>query len=343
MLAVVDKFTLTAAVQTAPDNHALRNSGDGYRDAFVAAFLDVYGHKTDRQASEILKRKFLVSPDSKYSENTFLQGASELSVACHVKNRGVTDFETDKKVNPTNNRDVDVFCKLRALSVSTEVKCAEESESNEPGSLYLRTDGRVPNYSGVHEDLRAKIEVAHPDMTLKLAKNKDNALKQFLAESHLKFNPNSGVDDLNILFVACEDHSNMNSWHRYLFGREGLFTANSFSPPQEHRHVDVVILSNLKYRHKSVRATSDWSLQDTLMLPFVNPHRRPTALRDSILNGLSVFEHHLEPFSKYSVTTDDPNVESDILDSVKVIHYVAEQLSEAQRVQYFPTITKWRA
>lgn len=342
MVATVDKFTLIAAVQSAPREHALRASGDGYRDAFVSAFLDVYGHKTNRQTSEILKRKYLISADSKYSENAFLQGASELSVAHHIKHCGATKFETDKRVNSTNNRDVDVFAKLMALSICTEVKCPEESESNEAG-FYLRTDGRIPNHTGIHEDLRAQVEAAHPDMTLKLAKNKDNALNQFLTEAHLKFDPDSSVDDLNILFVACGDHANMNSWHRYLYGRGGLFTANSFSPPQQYRNVDVVILSNLKYRHQAVRGPADWSLENTLMLPFVNPHGRPTALRETILNGLSMFQHHLEPFSKYSVTTDDPNIESDVWDSVEVIHYVAEQLSEDQRIQYFPTIRKWKA
>jgi len=343
MLRPVDGVALTTLIQTAPANHSLRTARGDYRDAFVSAFLAVYGHNNDRQATEILKRKFLLSPDSKYSENTYLQGASELSVAHHIKNRGVTGFETDKRVNPTNNRDVDVFCTLRTLTISTEVKCAEEPEANEPSALYLRTDGRIPNYTGVHEDLRTKIEAAHPDVTLKLAKNKDNALKQFLTDSQLKFDPNSSVDSLNILFVACEDHSNMNSWHRYLYGREGLFTANSFSFPQDYRLVDIVILSNLKYRHKFVKSPSDWSLENTLMLPFVNPHGRPTALRESILSGLSLFQHHLKAFSEYFVTTDDPRVESDILDSVKVIHYVAEHLSDAQKAQYFPTIKKWRA
>lgn len=338
----MDRAGLTALIRTAPNNHSLRTAKEDYRNAFVSAFLAVYGHNNDRQATEILKRKFLISPESKYSENTYLQGASELSVAYHIKSRRVTGFETDKKVNPNNNRDVDVFCTLRALAISTEVKCAEEPETNEPGSLYLRTDGRVPNHTAVHEDLRAKIEAVYPDQTLQLAKNKDNALKQFLTDSHLKFNPNSNVDNLNILFVACEDHGNLNSWHRYLYGNEGLFTADSFSTPKDYRLVDVVTLSNLKYRHRFVRSANDWLLDDTLMLPFVNPHGRPAALAENILNGLALFQHHLKAFSEYSVTTDDPNVERDVLESVKVIHYVAERLSDAQRTRYFPTIKKWR-
>jgi len=61
----------------------------------------------------------------------------------------------------------------------------------------------------------------HPSLVLKLGKNKDNTLKSFLGANN-KFNPGSGVDDLNILFVACEHHANLNGWHRYLYGDKGF-------------------------------------------------------------------------------------------------------------------------
>jgi hypothetical protein len=60
ILCFVDKATLTALIQSAPADHSLRTAGEDYRDSFVSAFLAVYGHKSDRQATEILKRKFLL-------------------------------------------------------------------------------------------------------------------------------------------------------------------------------------------------------------------------------------------------------------------------------------------
>lgn len=339
----MDEANLNALIQKIPADHPLRTAGADYRNGFVQAYLAVYGHLADRNSAAVLKRKFLVSGDSQFQQDTYLQGASELAVANHIRRQHVTGFETDKKVNPQNQKDADVFCITNAVRVSSEVKCAVEETAAEQHELILRTDGRIPQHTQTHADLRAQIVAKHPNLDLKMGKNKDNTLKTFLLEANDKFNPGSGVDDLNILFVACEDHGNLNEWYRYLYGGKGLFTADSFHPTREFRNVDVVILSNLKYRHKTVRSCGDWTLDNTFLIPFINPHGRPTATRDSIANGLRLFDHHLRRFLDYEQETEDPEVPKDVVEATKVIHYVAERLSEAERTKYFPTITKWRA
>jgi len=335
---------LRALIQATPSNHQLQISSGDYRDGFISAFQSVYGHLSDRDARAVLKRKFLLSTDSVFLEDKYLQGASELTVTNHIKGQKIKGFESDKSVNPLNKKDVDAFCVINQIRVSTEVKCASESNESDDDTLIIRTDGRIPDHTKIYEGLRKEIESGQPGTTLKLGKNNDNKFKTFLVEANNKFNPASSVDDLNVLLVACEDHGDMNEWYRYLYGRAGLFTGNPFCPPDDFRNVDVAILSNLKYRHKSVQSASDWSLENTLIVPFVNPHGRSSAIKDSILNGLELFKHHhLGAFFKYSPTTDDPNIPSDVLDSTKMIHYIAEHLAESDRARFFPTIKKWRA
>ena len=333
ILNPMEKHELRVLIQTAPDEHPLRSSGDDYRESFIAAFLNVNAQATAAQSKKILKRKFLVAADAVFSLDTYLQGASELSVAHHVKQQPVTDFETDKKVNPTNNKDVDVFCKSKSLACSIEVKCAEELDKGQPNGFRISIAGRMPDHHVRVGELQSVI----PNLTL--SKNKDNTMKQFLINASQKFNPNVGVEDVNVLFVACGDHHNMNAWYLYLYGPQGLFTREPFYSPDEYGLVDVVIVSNLRYRHEHARSSADWSLKDTLMLPFVNPYKRATASSEGILAGLNMFEHHLGQFVTY--VPGPLEIPADILKNLKVIHYVLERLGPEQRARYFPTVESW--
>ena len=326
-----------ALIQAAPASHILRLSNDEYRDAFITAFLAVYGNINASDARKILKRKFLVSADSNFLENTYLQGASELSVANYIRKK-TTTFSTDKRINPENKKDVDVFCKFGTRQISVEVKCAENETNPDGNAFVMRTHGRIPDHQKEYEKMRTSF--GEMNKTIELGKNKDNTLKQFLVEAHDKFNPNSGVDDLNVLFVACGDLPDMNNWYGYLHGNQGLFTSDPFHPSKEYCNVDVVILSNLKYRHEQIRNAGDWSLTDTFVLPFVNPHWRSSALAETITRGLGLFEHHLPAFAKFSPRTDDPRVPQFVLDMTKVLHFIGEVLSKTDRVRYFPTLPK---
>ena len=173
---------------------------------------------------------------------------------------------------------------------------------------------------------------------LELAKNKDNTMKDFLVSANEKFRPDSGVDDLNVLLVACGDRGDVQRWWHYLYAPEGLFTSKPFHPPEEYQLVDVVLLTNLKYLHEDAPQFHDWTLRDAFILPCINSHRLRSLRPDSIEKGLSVFDHHLTRFAKYAPVprADFPDR---AMDQVKVIHYVGH-LDKSERDRFFPVKPK---
>ena len=188
-------------------------------------------------------------------------------------------------------------------------------------------------------ELKSQLEGAESDKSLELGKNKDNTLKDFLISAQAKFAPHSGVDDLNLLFIACDDYFNMQHWYFYLFGGQGLFTKATFHPPADFNLVDVVVLSNLKYCHDRGKEFHDRTLKNVFILPILNPNRRCSALSESILKGLNVFDHHLKKFGAYVPSENDPGAPREIANYIRLSSYVVDGMSPEDRKRYFPTLS----
>lgn len=319
------------AIAQLSDKHILKNAPESYRRGFAEAAVRVYPTKN---RAKLLQDKFFIPDDTAFNLDRYFQGAAELSVQNHLmQEQRAKNVAIEKHVNPP--KDVDAYYEVGTTRVSAEVKCAVESQTP-PDEFTFKTAGRVPNQMETFRDLKNKIESAHPDKSVQLGKNKDNTLKDFLVSAHGKFNPQSGCDDLNILLVACGYYFNLQEWWFYMFENDGLFTANSFHPHSAFSLVDIVFLTNLKYCHAFAPQFHDWTLKDAFILPFLNPRRRTTALSESIVRGLSVFNHHLKRFNEFTPTSDDPRVPDYVLNAVKVNSYVAEKLEAAERDRYFP-------
>ncbi len=320
-----------AAICKLSDKHTLKNAPANYKQGFANAAISVY---PPNDITKILQDKFFIPNDAKFDSNKFLESASELSVQNHLKHTpSVTGFEIEKKVCPP--KDVDAYYEVGAVRVSLEVKCPRE-KANDPNALVVKMAGRVPGFEEEFNKLRTGIIETHPTKDVILGQNKDNTFKDFLTLSHEKFSPASGVDDCNILFVACGYHFNISDWRMHLLQHQGLFTGQSFYPAEEFQLVDVAILSNLKYFHTSARQYHDWTLKNVFMLPVVNLHGRKGAIRDSLLNGLSVFDHHLAKFSAYNCANVSGDFPENMLDAIKVGIYVEEHLTETERLRFFP-------
>lgn len=317
------------------NKHVLKAAPESYVAGFIAAATNVY---PPAQLEKILQNKFFIPDDSKFDLQVFLQSASELTVQNHLKsNEHAKKVAIEKQVHPP--KDVDCYYEVEGSHVSLEVKCAVEKPANEK-ALTLKTAGRIPNHRESFSELKGQLEVAQSDKSLELGRNKDNTLKDFLISAHSKFSPASGVgvDDLNILFVACDDYFNMQDWFFYMFAQQGLFTKDPFHPTADFGLVDVVILSNVKYCHTRGKDHHDWTLKDVFILPFLNPNRRLSALSESILKGLSVFDHHLKKFSDYEASAEDPGAAQEIAMLLKVNSYTVDGLNHSERKRYFPTI-----
>jgi hypothetical protein len=327
------KLSVRSLIDGLSKDHYLSCSPGDYKAGFVAATNSVY---PATELGRILQRKFFIPDDSRFNLETYLQSAVELSVQNDLQRKhGITNFAIAKKLNAP--KDVDAYYELGATRVSVEVKCGEE-ESISPASFVVKTAGRVPDHPDTFRKLASLFEHSKSGNKLELAKNKDNTMKDFLLSAHGKFAPASGVEDLNILLVACGNEASVQHWWHCLYGGEGLFTATPFHPFSSFELVDVVLLTNLKYFHLEARQYHDWTLKNTFLLPCINPHGRKSLVRDSIRDGLSIFNHHLQRFSKFSPKwnpADSHVPDPEILEQVKVFHYLVEELKE-ERDRYFP-------
>ena len=332
------KAKVQATVKNASSKHILGRSSPEYSSGFVEAFCRVYGEENWQQA---LQQKFFLPNETSFDDQRFFQGACELSVANHIRLRAVTDFEVDKNVNPTNDTDVDMFFR-RGAAIAVEVKCPVEPRPTIPPTanssvMLVRTAGRIPAYpAGVDEFV--SLVNASGAMPAVVGKNKDATLKDFLISANNKFNPESGVDDLNILFLGCGDWADMANYYTYLYGNDELFTTQSFHPNAEFRLVDVVILSSLRYRHEHVRDGDDWTLRNVFLLPRLNPHGRNSRTQYALDRGLSVFDNHRKRFDAFEDVPDDPNATADMMKILRLQHYSYQVLSAAEKARYFPVV-----
>jgi len=331
----MDEDNLRALLSELSDKHALKQGGPAYLAGFASAFMAIHDSDNWKQT---LQKRFFVPDETRYSDDTFYENACELTVANHIHQQPLQDFTLDKRVNRENKKDVDVWLRAGSTQVAIEVKCPVEPKTKAVGGegikLLLKTAGRVPDHARELRDLKDKIESSG---TAKVAfgKNKDLTLKDFLLKAHAKFSPDSSVDNLNILFLACGYVGNINEFYMNLYGHEGLFTAQGFHPSSDFDLVDIVMLSSLKYSHQSAAQYHDWTLRDVFLLPRINPYGRSSMMSESRSAALRFFDHHLQAFNSFNASAG-PNVPDYVLDAFKVGHYVNERLSEVDRIRYFP-------
>ena len=327
---------LRVLIAKIPDEHHLRRGGPSYLDGFVRAFLAVYPAS---MRAHILQRKFFVPDQRGYTDDAFYASASELSVANHIRQQPkIQNFAIDRRVNVGSRKDVDVFFQLRAIAVATEVKCPLEFQpghiEQERLNLRLMTAGRVPDHQRQLDELKQLLE-STGEHSVSLGKNRDLTLKDYLIDANAKFSPDSSVDNLNILFIAAGYVDRMSDFYMNLYGTGELFTAESFHAATQFDLVDVVILSNLRYWHQHAAGRHDWTLRDVFLLPRLNPMGRMSRMLESVSVGLSVFDHHLVAFNRFNAAAGD-GVPEYVLQPMKLMHYVNQHMTEADRDRYFP-------
>jgi len=329
---------LRAIVGAASASHALSLGGCGYAEGFIPAFCGVYPQP--RWAST-LQEKFFLPDETAFSNQKFFQNASELTIANHIRRQPVSDFTVEKRVNPTNKRNVDVWCRLRSMEIAIEVKCPVEPPTELSGQeasgdivMLVKSAGRIPDHQSQLGGFKQSVEAGGAGPVI-IGKNTDLALKDALVSAHTKFLPSSSVDNLNVLFLSAGYVGDLNERYMNLYGTEGFFTNAPLYPAPEFRLVDVIILSNLRYWHQQSAVTHDWTLRDVFLLPLVNRHHRHSLMTDTLDVGLSLFDHHMRRFNGFIDTAAD-DFPSCVREPFRLLHYINDDLSEAELKRYFP-------
>jgi hypothetical protein len=317
------------------EEHVLKRSPATYIDGFVRAALDVYD---SGKLYKVLQEKFFIPTASQYKDEIYFQSASELTVAHHIKKRQVSDFEIQKRVNAENKKDVDVFFRVKSTNVAIEVKCPfEEEPAPYPGTITIQRAGRTRGTDETYEQIKETLESKASGTKFERGKNRDHRLKDCLISAHQKFSSESGLERLNILFLSCGHFYRMGEWYGCLYGRHELFTAESFQAPETYSKVDVVILSNVKYRHQHARNYPAWTLDDVLLLPVVNPRSGRRLLTQPVEEGLSVFDHYLKDFARPQIISAIYHPIDSAVDAMTQVNYfVQERLTGDERARFFP-------
>jgi len=155
--------------------HVLKRSPPTYIDGFVTAALDVYD---SAKLYKVLREKFFVPTVSQYDDEIYFQSASELTVAHHIKKRQVIDFEMEKRVNAENKKDVDVFFRVKSMTVAFEVKCPfEEEPALYPGTITMQRAGRTAGTDQTHERIRQTLESRVSGTRFERGKNRVPSIK----------------------------------------------------------------------------------------------------------------------------------------------------------------------
>jgi hypothetical protein len=72
--------------------------------------------------------------------------------------------------------------------------------------------------------------------------------------------------------------------------------------------------------------------------PELNPHSRVSRTHDAINEGLSIFDHHRERFDAFVDVPQDPNMTTEMLETLRLHHYAHKGLSRAEKARYFPVV-----
>lgn len=319
-----------------------RTERNHYFDEFKIAALIVKNAMTDKEFEYWCTEKMLLKQQV-FEEKTFIQYAVETSSARYFAEKQNENFKVEAKINPTNDKDVDIQFTNRGCTYNVEIKCSDfvskETIDNKDGFKF-GTIGRLPDRgeealktisSALAEGLTKKGEPLKPHLT---SKNMDNNLKNFLELAHEKFNPTPSETEVNILLVGCDDEKDIQNWHYYLFAEQGLFTNASFADKEKYKNVDLVVFTNLYFKHNKYfdkKVRNSWTLEHSFNLVFSNPFRQLDK-EMAIKNFLGFFPHFTWDLHNYSVPGDAPSYVKDL---VRISWFVKDHLEKDKGLFFF--------
>lgn len=273
-----------------------------YRQELALALECIGKHLSQREFEALVYRKLRLE-DPSPAEYQYLQSAVELTVCVHYALNFPSYFVyEDRVVSP---RDVDCSFRSEGYKFNVEVKCADYTTKHEidaGGAFIIRAIGRLSDYNDAVAQLQETFSSG--GNTLAKGLHMDNKLKDYLYDAHLKFPDEADHSQYNVLIVGCDDPWDMQQWEGYLTGQKGLFTEDSFADATRYSNVDLVVLTNLYHRHKSVAAknklTGHWTFANAFSLLYENPRsKKPKSMLYAFSRTLrfynnEVIEHKME-------------------------------------------------
>lgn len=318
-----------------------RQEKNHYFDEFLEAATILKSVMTKKEFKFWLAEKMLIKQQA-FLPKTFIQYAVETATVRFFAEKHNNNLKFEAKINPTNDKDVDLQFTDKSFTYNIEVKCSNfvaKEEADSEDAYKYETVGRIPDRQetkeviskAIDEGLKIKGEQTKPHIE---AKNMDNNLKGFLELADEKYNPTPNEDEVNILLVGCDDERDIQKWHYYLFAEQGLFTPESFADRNKYRNVDLVVFTNQYFKNNnyfSKKVRNSWTLERSFNLVFSNPFRQ-LQKEKAIKNFLDIFPHYTWDLYSYSVPGDAPTY---VKDSIRISTFVKVNLEKTKGIYLF--------
>lgn len=295
--------------QTSKDNplvEAWQSNHTYYRD-FINALNDLRTDLTDKQIQFLLRNKLQLGLET-YEPEKYYQGATEISVVIKFHRLQHEEFHYEKPVSKNSRKQPECTIGIEGFVFNIEAKCPDLSNllkiiipgDNSEKKIILGGSARIPNHEKYFAELTHSISESDSELAIFQKKNKDNTLKDFLCSAHEKFADYKSEQELNILYVALDDIHSVSDWFNYLVGNEGLFTPETFHDPSSYSRVDVVVLTNLLYRHKHYKEIkgSAWNPDEAFIIHSASPWRQ-SKKEDALLYFSSIIKSHTNALIEY--------------------------------------------
>ncbi|MEK4454002.1 hypothetical protein [Paenibacillus sp. FSL L8-0506] len=266
---------------------------------------------TQKEMKELLERKLLLTTD--YSQFTYLQSASEISVLAYIIEHYKNEFKYEPRYNGRKNPECSFKYKEQIINI--EVKTPDlskrwDAESNSKLKIFL--DERIPKREEVVNSVVQSIESNIDNSVysgVEELKRLDNKLKDFLISANEKF-IGTHEEDLNILVVSLDIISDLDEWYSYIFGEDGVFTNKSYVESDKFKNVDAIMLSNAMCGHirYEVEMNDVWDLGNCGNYLFLNPSKENTRKGEFFReHGLYMFGAYTVDFLEYLISLDIKN------------------------------------
>lgn len=141
-------------------NHYLlkaKNNKSEYYEDFISASSKMQTVMSEKDFKHWIDHKMLLS-EKTFNEKVFIQFATETSAACFFIDRNSKQVKLEAKINPSNNKDVDIQFRESGYTFNIEVKCAtfDEKEKSSSNKYTIITMGRLPDRGNEAFDILSK-------------------------------------------------------------------------------------------------------------------------------------------------------------------------------------------
>lgn len=185
------------------------------------------------------------------TENQKVQALAEILLTAHFYNLECYNnlglqIETDVRVNPLSNKDVDIQICKNNLKLNIEVKTPEQ-DFIEEGKFHAKLPHRYPNVERAenNQDIKALADMLKKQSNIEtqILKTNDNKLKDYIESGNAKFGERNS-DALNVLIIMCTSEQ-MGDYLLYLLNpHSGLITPNSYDKTLNFSKIDYIAISN---------------------------------------------------------------------------------------------------